>query len=64
MKISFLVFLVSAIMLALFAPTCEAKGRILSIRKPNLGSFSRGISNSIRKPNFQKIAKPAQPGLI
>ena len=57
MKISFLVFLVSAILLALFAPTNEALGRIPSLRKTNLNSFR----NSLRRTNLRKIARPDQP---
>ena len=63
MKISFLVFLVSAILLALFASTGDAKR--VPIRKPtNLGAFSNSIRNSIRRPNLRKIVKPTLPGLI
>ena len=57
MKISFLFFLVSAILLALFAPTNEALGRIPSLRKTNLNSFR----NSLRRTNLRKIARPDQP---
>ena len=58
MKISFLFFLVSAILLALFAPTeASALGRIPSLRKTNLNSFR----NSLRKTNLRKIARPDQP---
>ena len=57
MKISFLVFLVSAILLALFAQTNEALGRIPSLRKTNLNSFR----NSLRRTNLRKIARPDQP---
>ena len=63
MKISFLVFLASAILLALFTSTGEAK-RVPPIRKPRLDTFSNSIRNSIRRPNLRKIAKPALPGLI
>ena len=61
MKISFLVFLVSAIMLALFAPTGEAKGRVPPIRRTNLGEFGRRIG---RKPIGKRAVNPTLPGLM
>ena len=59
MKISFLVFLVSAILLALFAPTGEAKGPVAS-RRTNLDSFRRRIG----KPLGKRALPRALPGLI
>ena len=60
MKISFLVFLVSAIMLALFAPTGEAKGRVPPIRRTNFGSMANGIRKNLGK----RAVNPTRPGLM